>query len=77
LAGAAYFFTTDFSKGQPMDHQEQHHEQHRKEREHEKQLRKEHEHQEEKSMLPMHPAWFMVLGGLLIIAVVLVWTWVF
>jgi hypothetical protein len=57
-----------------MDHQEKHHEQHRKEREHEKHVRKEHEHQEERSTRSIHPAWFIAIGSILIIAIVVFWT---
>jgi hypothetical protein len=59
-----------------MDHQEQHHEHHRKERELEKKEKKEHEHAQEKSALPIHPTWLLVLGIGLILAAVLVWTFV-
>lgn len=57
-----------------MDHQEQHHQHHQKEREHEKALKKEHEHQQEKQLRKIHPAWFLALGILVIFLVVLVWT---
>jgi hypothetical protein len=57
-----------------MDHKEQHHQKHVKEREHEKKERKEHEHAEEKSLLPFHPAWLVVLGAVLVLAAVLIWT---
>jgi hypothetical protein len=57
-----------------MDHKEQHHQKHVKEREHEKKERKEHEHAEEKSPLPFHPAWLVALGAVLVLAAVLIWT---
>jgi hypothetical protein len=56
-----------------MDHHEQHHQQHRKEREHEKHERKAHEHLEENQVRTIHPAWFVGIGGALIILVVLAW----
>jgi len=57
-----------------MDHHEQHHQQHRKEREHEKHLQKEHEHQEEKSTLPFHPVWLVVVGVVMVLVAVAIWT---
>jgi hypothetical protein len=57
-----------------MDHHEQHHLHHEKEREHEKKLHKEHEREEEKKPTSIHPAWFMAAGVLLIGLVVLVWS---
>jgi hypothetical protein len=60
-----------------MDHQEQHHEHHRKERGHEKHERKLDEHREEASLgSTIHPFWFIAVGAVLIVAVVLVWTYV-
>jgi hypothetical protein len=61
-----------------MDHKEQHHEHHRHEREEHKKEKKEHEHQQEKkSGLPVHPLWLLVLGIILMLGVVLVWTFAF
>jgi len=57
-----------------MDHKEQHHLHHQKEREHEKELHKAHEHEQEKKLTPIHPAWFVATGIVLIGLVVLVWT---
>jgi len=57
-----------------MDHQEQHHEKHRKERDqhkHEHQLHEQHVMSEPRKF---HRMWFVVLGAILIGAVVLVWT---
>jgi cytoskeletal protein RodZ len=59
-----------------MDHKEQHHQKHQKEREHEKKEHKQHEHQQEKSALPFHPLWLVVLGVVLVGAALLVWTFV-
>ena len=61
-----------------MDHKEQHHEKHRHEREEKKKERKEHEHQEEKHSggLPFHPAWFAVVGVVLVVAAILIWTFI-
>ncbi len=57
-----------------MDRQEKHHQQHKKEHEHEARLKREHERHEESLPRRIHPAWFIVLGSVLIIIVVLVWT---
>jgi hypothetical protein len=57
-----------------MDHQEKHHEHHKKEREHEDKLKKEREHREEKLPRQIHSAWFVVVGCVLVILVILVWT---
>jgi type VI protein secretion system component VasF len=57
-----------------MDHQEKHHEHHKKQREHEDKLKKEHEHLQEKQLRRIHPLWFVALGTILIVAVVLFWT---
>lgn len=57
-----------------MDHKEQHHEHHRKEREHKIE---EHRRRDEKEMeqpRTIHPGWFVALGIILIGAVILVWT---
>jgi hypothetical protein len=57
-----------------MDHKDQHHQHHEKEREHEKKVHKAHEQAEEKQGgLPIHPAWFVGLGVVLILLVVGVW----
>jgi hypothetical protein len=57
-----------------MDHQEQHHLHHIKEREHEKKEHKAHERQHEKDRLPFHPAWLVVIGTLLVVVAVAIWT---
>jgi hypothetical protein len=56
-----------------MDHKEQHHQHHQKEREEEKKQHKAHERAQGKNRLPVHPLWLCV-GVLLILAAVLVWT---
>jgi hypothetical protein len=58
-------------------HNEQKHQQHMKEREHEKKLAKEREEKEMQSPASIHPAWFIALGVVLVIGVVVVWifTW--
>jgi hypothetical protein len=61
------------SPGQPMDHKEQHHEHHRKEREHELKEKKAHERDDSERGLPFHPAWFVVVGVVLVSLVVGVW----
>ncbi len=57
-----------------MDHKEQHHLKHEMEREHEKKEHKVHENQQKKSLLPFHPAWLFVVGFVLVVAALLVWT---
>ena len=57
-----------------MDHKEQHHQHHEKEREREKKEHQAHERAQEKSSLPFHPAWLVALGVGLVLAAVLVWT---
>jgi hypothetical protein len=54
-------------------HNEQKHQHHLKEREHEKKLEKQHEAEEMKRLRVIHPAWFVGLGVVLILGVVLVW----
>jgi len=58
-----------------MDHHAEHHEHHEHEREHHKKEQEAHERAEEqKSSLPIHPAWFYGLGFIMVLLVVLVWT---
>jgi cytoskeletal protein RodZ len=57
-----------------MDHKEQHHLKHEKEREHEKKEHQKHERETEKSLLPFHPAWLFVVGAALALVAVLIWT---
>jgi hypothetical protein len=57
-----------------MDHKEQHHLKHIKEREHEKKEHEQHEREAEKKQLPFHPAWLFVAGAVLVIVAMLVWT---
>jgi hypothetical protein len=59
-----------------MDHHEQHHLHHEKEREHRKKIQKEHERQQEKNMLPIHPLWLLVIGIVLVLVAVLIWSFV-
>ena len=54
-----------------MDHQEEHHLYHRKEREEKKRHEHEREQIGEKKRLPIHPFWFFALGVVLIVAIVL------
>jgi hypothetical protein len=56
-----------------MDHKEQHHQKHIKEREHEKKEHKKHEQEQEKSLLPFHPAWLFAGGAALTLVAVLIW----
>jgi hypothetical protein len=53
-----------------MDHQEKHHEHHKKEREHEIHAH----HQGKSDPLPFHPAWLVVFGTVLILVAIAIWT---
>lgn len=57
-----------------MDHHEQHHQKHEKEREHKKHEQKLHEQAASRKLRSLHPAWFVVIGVVVILAAVLVWT---
>jgi hypothetical protein len=57
-----------------MDHKEQHHQHHIKEREHEKKEHKAHEREHGKNYLPFHPSWLLVIGGVLALVAILIWT---
>src|SRR5215467_8788675 len=60
-------------QGENMDHHEQRHQHHEKERE--QRIRREEESERRGENLPrkMHPAWFVVLGTVLLGLVVLTW----
>jgi hypothetical protein len=57
-----------------VDHQQRHHEHHEKEREHEKKVHKALEREAGGKRRPFHPAWYLVVGAVLILAAILVWT---
>jgi hypothetical protein len=59
-----------------MDHKEQHHLHHEKEREHKKKEHEAYERAQEKKtgLSSIHPAWFVGLGIVLVMSVVLLWT---
>jgi hypothetical protein len=58
-----------------MDHKEQHHQKHMKEREEKKKEHQQHEREAEKKPgLPFHPAWLFVVGAVLVLVALLVWT---
>ena len=57
-----------------MDHKEEHHLHHRKEREREKKEKKAYEHAQEKKLIPFHRLWVFVVGIVLLILALLVWT---
>jgi hypothetical protein len=59
-----------------MDHKEQHHLKHQKERDRKKREQRKHEREAGKSLLPFHPAWLFVAGVVITLAAVLVWTFV-
>jgi hypothetical protein len=56
-----------------MDHHEQHHQHHEKERQERIRREEERERAGEKRPRKIHPAWFLVLGTVLIALVVLTW----
>lgn len=57
-----------------MDHKQEHHEHHRKERDREVGRKRQHEHQDEKKLRVIHPLWLLVLGIALIILVIVAWS---
>jgi hypothetical protein len=57
-----------------VDHKEQHHQHHEKEREHEKKLAAEHERAEEKKLRSVHPGWFVGAAVVFVLVAVLIWT---
>jgi type VI protein secretion system component VasF len=57
-----------------MDHKDQHHLKHVKEREQEKKEHQKHEQEAEKSRVPFHPAWLFMLGAALMLVAILVWS---
>jgi len=57
-----------------MDHHEQHHEHHQKERERRIEHEKEVERREDKEPRRIHPAWFVGLGAVFIVIIILGWT---
>jgi hypothetical protein len=57
-----------------MDHHEQHHQAHRKEREHKKHEQKLHEQAAERQLRSVHPGWYIGAAVVLILAAVLIWT---
>jgi hypothetical protein len=70
LAGGGY----DLQQEATMDHREQHHQHHEKQREEHKKHERDHEQRAEQSGSPIHPAWFIATGVVLIGLVVLIWT---
>ena len=56
-----------------MDHHEQRHQHHEKEREQRIKREEQNERREEKLPRKIHPAWFVVLGTVLLTLVVLAW----
>ncbi len=56
-----------------MDHHAQHHQHHEKERQEKIKHEKEWERKEEEQVRRIHPAWFVILGVVLIGLVILTW----
>jgi hypothetical protein len=57
-----------------MDHKEQHHEHHKKEREEKIREKRLYDKAQEKRMLPFHPGWLFVIGAGLVAAALAIWT---
>jgi hypothetical protein len=57
-----------------MDHKDQHRHHHEHERAERKKEERESEKEWEKSVLPFHPAWLVVLGVVLVLVAVSIWT---
>jgi hypothetical protein len=57
-----------------MDRQHEHEKNHQQEREHKKDERKQREHVQERQVRTIHPAWFVMLGVVLIVSAVMLWT---
>jgi hypothetical protein len=57
-----------------MDHHEQHHQHHEKERQERIRHEKERERRQEKQPWIIHPGWLGVVGVVLILAAVLIWS---
>jgi hypothetical protein len=57
-----------------MDNQHKHKTQHQEQREHEKAEHKQYQLDQEKKPRVIHPAWFFILGAILIVTVVTIWT---
>lgn len=60
-----------------MDHQDQHHQRKEKERDEHRKEQREHDSRAVESGSPIHPAWFVAIGVVLVGAVILVWTLAF
>ena len=56
-----------------MDHKEEHHLHHRKDREHKKEEQKHYESEQETKIRTIHPGWFVGTGVVLILAVIVIW----
>jgi type VI protein secretion system component VasF len=56
-----------------MDHHEQHHQYHQKEREQRIKHEEERERQSETQIRKIHAAWFVALGSVLIVLIVVTW----
>ncbi len=60
-----------------MDHKEQHQQKKEKQRDQEKKEHRVYEQQaEKKGRLPFHPAWVVVVGFVLTLTAVLIWTYI-
>jgi cytoskeletal protein RodZ len=59
-----------------MDHKEQHRQHHQHEREEKKREERAYEEREAKSPWPFKPHWLVVIGVAIVVAAVLIWTFV-
>lgn len=57
-----------------MDHKEQHHQHHEKEREEKKKHHAQHEAEAQNQPRTIHPLWFVALGVVLVLLAVAAWT---
>jgi cytoskeletal protein RodZ len=57
-----------------MDHKEQHHQHHQKEREEKKKEQHKHEQDQMKKPGSIHPLWFAVVGVVLVVVALTIWT---
>jgi hypothetical protein len=63
-------------KGPAVDHKEQHHQHHQHEREETKKHHHQHDLDQEKTPRVIHPLWFVAVGIVLMIGVLMVWIFV-
>ena len=60
-----------------MDHKDKHHQHHEHNREEKKEEQKKYEAEQEKRVRTIHPAFFVMIGVVLIALIVVIWTLAF